>query len=145
MFNAHFTWAPLHAAAYYGSSKIIDELVQAGGNIEIEDTWYKGRPLAWAAFGAHPKICRVIIQEHGAQIDAKNVHGQIASELVPDLSVPSWKGVFAVSLLLQIFFKKLSCYWQIIFISLCLNDLSRISNFYRSGDLHLLQNQKPQL
>jgi ankyrin repeat protein len=98
MFSGHFAWAPLHAAAYYGSTKMIDELISAGGDIEVEDTWYSGRPLAWAAFGAHPKICKVLIQEYGAKIDAKNIHGQIAADLVPDLSIPSWKGAFSVSL-----------------------------------------------
>jgi Ankyrin repeat len=96
LFGATFTWAPIHAAAYHGSSRVIDELVQAGADIEMEDTWYKGRPLAWATFGAHPKICRILIQDFRADMTAKNIHGQVASDLVPDLTVPSWRAVFIV-------------------------------------------------
>jgi ankyrin repeat protein len=46
-----FTWGALHAAAYYGSKQIVNLLMEHGANVELEDTWYKGRPLAWAAFG----------------------------------------------------------------------------------------------
>jgi len=46
-----FTWSALHAAAYYGASKVIQLLMEHNANVEIQDTWYKGRPLAWAAFG----------------------------------------------------------------------------------------------
>jgi wobble nucleotide-excising tRNase len=46
-----FTWSALHAAAYYGSSKVIQALMEHNANVEIQDTWYQGRPLAWAAFG----------------------------------------------------------------------------------------------
>ncbi|KAF9895962.1 hypothetical protein BX616_008446, partial [Lobosporangium transversale] len=49
--DSTFTWSPLHAAAYYGSKQIISLLMEHGANVELQDTWYKGRPLAWAAFG----------------------------------------------------------------------------------------------
>lgn len=46
-----FTWSALHAAAYYGAKDVVDLLMEFNANVELEDTWYKGRPLAWAAFG----------------------------------------------------------------------------------------------
>lgn len=46
-----FTWGALHAAAYYGAKGIINLLMELNANVELQDTWYKGRPLAWAAFG----------------------------------------------------------------------------------------------
>jgi ankyrin repeat protein len=46
-----FTWSALHAAAYYGAKEVVDLLMEFNANVELEDTWYKGRPLAWAAFG----------------------------------------------------------------------------------------------
>lgn len=47
LFGETFTWTAMHAAAYNGSGRIIEELVKRGADIEVEDTWYKGRPLAW--------------------------------------------------------------------------------------------------
>jgi ankyrin repeat protein len=51
LYENTFTWSGLHAAAYYGFKPIISLLVEHGANVELEDTWYRGRPLAWAAFG----------------------------------------------------------------------------------------------
>lgn len=39
----------------------------------------------------------MLVNECGADLKAKNIHGQTASDLVPDLTLPSWKGVFVVS------------------------------------------------
>lgn len=52
-----FTWSALHAAAYYGAMDVIGLLMEYNANVELQDTWYKGRPLAWAAFGGkcHPR------------------------------------------------------------------------------------------
>ena len=41
-FGTAFTWGPLHAACYGGNIKIIEALMEAGANVEIEDTWYHG-------------------------------------------------------------------------------------------------------
>ncbi|KAI8909038.1 hypothetical protein EDD86DRAFT_206765 [Gorgonomyces haynaldii] len=89
-----FTWAPLHAAAYAGNSRVIELLVEAGGNLEVEDTWYRGRPLAWAAFGSHPKICKLLVDRYKVDKDAKNIEGQTAQDLVPDPTAPMWKNAF---------------------------------------------------
>jgi hypothetical protein len=51
MFNETFTWSALHAAAYYGETKVIKALMAKDANVDIHDTWYSGTPLAWAAFG----------------------------------------------------------------------------------------------
>lgn len=55
MFNETFTWSPLHAAAYYGETKVIRALMAHNAQVDIHDTWYSGTPLAWAAFGG--KAC----------------------------------------------------------------------------------------
>lgn len=51
LYDSTFTWSGLHAAAYHGSIQAINLLMEHGANVELEDTWYRGRPLAWAAFG----------------------------------------------------------------------------------------------
>jgi len=51
LYDSIFTWSGLHAAAYHGSIQIVNLLLEHGANVELEDTWYRGRPLAWAAFG----------------------------------------------------------------------------------------------
>ncbi|KAH6593435.1 hypothetical protein BASA50_007386 [Batrachochytrium salamandrivorans] len=84
MFDSKFTWAPIHAAAYYGQPKMLDMLVEYGANVELQDTWYHGRPLAWAAFAGHIKICKPLIEKYGADKFAVNIHGQTAFDLLGD-------------------------------------------------------------
>ena len=83
-----FTWAPLHCAAYYGNQRIIQLLMDSGATIEIEDTWFGGRPLAWAAFAGHHKICRLFIEIYKADKIAVNKNGQAAFDLIPENSTP---------------------------------------------------------
>ena len=110
MFNETFKWAPLHAACYYGNSKMIDLLMEAGADVEQKDTWYQGvchyqkfislfyqRPLAWAAFAGHFKVCKRLIETYKADIKATNIHGQSALELVSDPNHTMWKEIFSVS------------------------------------------------
>ncbi|KAG0020921.1 hypothetical protein BGZ80_003337 [Entomortierella chlamydospora] len=89
-----FTWSALHAAAYYGSKQVVNLLMEYGANVELEDTWYKGRPLAWAAFGGHLDVAKLLIEKYGADKKAKNEHGQVALELVYELT-PEWETMFA--------------------------------------------------
>lgn len=56
-----FTWGALHAAAYYGAKGIINLLMEFNANVELQDTWYKGRPLAWAAFGGKSRLSRELL------------------------------------------------------------------------------------
>jgi hypothetical protein len=98
MYKSLFTWSPLHAASFYGSGKVCELLVEMGAEVELEDTWYGGRALAWAAFGNHPKICKLLIERFAADKSAKNTHGQTAADFVPDLYVPAWRSVFLVFL-----------------------------------------------
>lgn len=51
MFNDKFSWSPLHAACYYGLSRVAQALLDHGASIEVQDTWYSATPLGWAAFG----------------------------------------------------------------------------------------------
>lgn len=53
------------------------------------------RPLAWAAFGGHMKACRILLEKYNAEKGAKNVHGQVAWDLVSDQHLPHWRGLFA--------------------------------------------------
>jgi ankyrin repeat protein len=116
MFNDTFTWSPLHAAAYYGETKVIKALMAKNANIEIHDTWYEGTPLAWSAFGGNgslhmlclasdvaslivcsfadrDKAARLMVERYNASKKAKNVHGQIPLDLVSDRDDPRWAGV----------------------------------------------------
>ncbi|KAF9151184.1 hypothetical protein BG015_006990 [Linnemannia schmuckeri] len=89
-----FTWSALHAAAYYGAKDVVDLLMEFNANVELEDTWYRGRPLAWAAFGGHLDVAKQLIEKYGADKKAKNEHGQVALELVYESS-PEWDKMFA--------------------------------------------------
>ncbi|KAI9277980.1 Bromodomain-containing protein [Umbelopsis sp. AD052] len=93
MFNDTFTWSPLHAAAYFGETKVIKALMAKNANIEIHDTWYEGTPLAWSAFGDRDKAARLMVERYNASKKAKNVHGQIPLDLVSDRDDPRWAGV----------------------------------------------------
>ncbi|KAF9427481.1 hypothetical protein BGZ94_004816 [Podila epigama] len=89
-----FTWSALHAAAYYGSIEAISLLMEYNANVELQDTWYKGRPLAWAAFGGHLEAARMLIEKYSADKRAQNEHGQVALELVYERT-PEWEKMFA--------------------------------------------------
>ncbi|KAI8930329.1 hypothetical protein BC831DRAFT_546952 [Entophlyctis helioformis] len=91
MFDAKFTWAAIHAAAYYGNLKVVETLVEYGANVELEDTWYRGRPLAWAAFAGHLKMCKLLVEQFRVNVNAVNKYGQIAFELLGDqVDDPVW-------------------------------------------------------
>ncbi|KAH8553124.1 hypothetical protein BGW37DRAFT_439314 [Umbelopsis sp. PMI_123] len=93
MFNDTFNWCPLHAAAYYGETKVIKALMAKNANIEVHDTWYEGTPLAWSAFGDRDKAARLMVEKYNANKKAKNIHGQIPLDLVSDRDDPRWAGV----------------------------------------------------
>ncbi|KAI8074856.1 hypothetical protein BC940DRAFT_286793 [Gongronella butleri] len=94
MFDSTFTWGPLHCAAYRGRYSVCRSLLSRGANVELNDTWYKGTPLAWAAFGGHLQIARMLIKEYHANVDAKNIHGQVPFDLVSEPDDPQWRGIF---------------------------------------------------
>ncbi|KAF8956744.1 hypothetical protein BGZ52_013405, partial [Haplosporangium bisporale] len=91
-----FTWSALHAAAYYGAMDVIGLLMEYNANVELQDTWYKGRPLAWAAFGGkcHLEAAKLLIEKYSADKRAQNEHGQVALELVYE-KTPEWEKMFA--------------------------------------------------
>ncbi|KAI7874767.1 Bromodomain-containing protein [Lichtheimia hyalospora FSU 10163] len=93
MFNDKFSWSPLHAACYYGLSKVAQALLDHGAGIEVKDTWYSATPLGWAAFGDNDKLVRLLLERYGANREAKNIHGQIPYDLVSDKEDPRWEGV----------------------------------------------------
>ncbi|KAJ3281570.1 hypothetical protein HK104_011392 [Borealophlyctis nickersoniae] len=93
MFGDQFTWSPLHAASYYGRDEIVTIIMDRGADIELPDTWYQGRALAWAAFGDQVSTCRLLVNQYGANRDAKNSTGQTAFEVVSDRDNDAWKGI----------------------------------------------------
>lgn len=101
MFNDTFTWAPLHAAAYYGESKVVKALMAQGAKVEVHDTWYSGTPLAWAAFGDRDRVARLLVEKYNANKKAKNDHAQIPLDLVSDRDDPRWAGVLTSSPLIS--------------------------------------------
>jgi hypothetical protein len=94
LFDDDYSWTLLHCSCYYGRSRFIEFIMEKGANVEVEDTWYGGRPLAWATFGNHPKICRLLIDKYGANKYAKNKHGQTAFDLIQEKNAPQWKPFF---------------------------------------------------
>ncbi|KAI7905845.1 uncharacterized protein BX663DRAFT_497836 [Cokeromyces recurvatus] len=94
MFNDKFTWAPIHAAAYYGDVKLVESLLARGANVELNDTWYSATPLGWAAFGDKDKVVKLLIEKYNANIKAENIHGQVPFDVVSDQDDPRWIGLF---------------------------------------------------
>ncbi|ORX55046.1 Bromodomain-containing protein [Hesseltinella vesiculosa] len=97
LFQSSFTWGPLHAACYYGHHRICQALLDHGANVELNDTWYSGTPLAWAAFGGNDQIARMLIQKYHADKNARNVHDQVPFDLVSEPDDPRWRGVFTAA------------------------------------------------
>lgn len=95
MFKDKFTWSPLHAAAYYGDTKLMEALIERGADIELNDTWYNATPLGWAAYGDQEKAVKLLIKDHNANINAENMHGQVPFDVVPDQDDPKWIGLFS--------------------------------------------------
>jgi hypothetical protein len=98
LFDDKFTWGLLHASCYFGRMKFIEILMENKADVELADTWYGGRPLAWATFGKHPKICKALIEKYGADRNARNNHGQTAFDLVEDKNSIHWREFFKVEL-----------------------------------------------
>jgi ankyrin repeat protein len=83
----------MHCAAFHGHTKIIKLLADAGGNVELNDEWYGGTPLAWAAFGDQVKAARMLVKDLGAERETKNSQGQVPFNLVSTPTNPEWVGV----------------------------------------------------
>ncbi|KAI8890209.1 Bromodomain-containing protein [Backusella circina FSU 941] len=94
MFGDKFTWAPLHAAAYYGHVKLMPHLMERKGDIELHDTWHSATPLGWAAFGDRDKMVKLLVQRYHADVKAKNRHGQVPYDVVSDQKDQRWQGLF---------------------------------------------------
>ncbi|TPX67122.1 hypothetical protein SpCBS45565_g04053 [Spizellomyces sp. 'palustris'] len=90
LFGAKFTWAPLHAAAYFGRCDIATELIDHGAGVELSDTWYQSKPLGWAAYGGNLEMCQVLVDKYNADTEFENIGGQTALDMVADPDVPGW-------------------------------------------------------
>ncbi|KAJ1651622.1 hypothetical protein IWQ61_007858 [Dispira simplex] len=88
-----FTWSFLHAAGFFGRVKILPALMEHGIPVDIKDTLYQGTPLAWAAYGAHKRIARSLVERYKADVNAENIHGQVPLDLVPDDEVEDWQWI----------------------------------------------------
>lgn len=93
MFGDNFTWSPLHAASYHGDVKLAEALLARGANIELNDTWYSATPLGWAAFGDKDKVVKLLAQKYNANVNAKNIHGQVPFDVVSNQDDPRWIGL----------------------------------------------------
>jgi ankyrin repeat protein len=56
--HAHST--PLHQAALGGHEDLVRLLVERGARLDIKDTIYEGKPLAWAEYGGHTAIAEYL-------------------------------------------------------------------------------------
>lgn len=73
-------YTPVHAAASYGHVELLRLLVQAGGNINVQDN-EGDTPLHHVEDAA---VARVMVEELGADIKAKNGEGKTAADFVED-------------------------------------------------------------
>ncbi|KAI8822945.1 uncharacterized protein EV422DRAFT_522775 [Fimicolochytrium jonesii] len=94
LFGKAFTWAPLHAAAYYGNPEMVELLIERGANVELSDTWYHSRPLGWAAYAGNLAICTLLIEKYHADVTFANIGGQTAFDMAADSGEPGWKELF---------------------------------------------------
>ncbi|KAJ3043989.1 hypothetical protein HDV00_003516 [Rhizophlyctis rosea] len=93
LFGENFTWSPLHAASYFGQDAVVDVLIEKGADVEFEDTWFRGRALAWAAYGGHITTCRILVKKYHADRNAKNDAGQIAHDLLSEPDSEEWRSI----------------------------------------------------
>ncbi|KAJ3415683.1 hypothetical protein HDV05_004361 [Chytridiales sp. JEL 0842] len=93
-----FEWTPLHAASFYGRTRIIDLLCQNGADVKAVDTLHKATPLHWAAYGGKDGAAKRLVRMHHADRQAKNDHGQTPVDLVPNREDPVWAGVLTPAL-----------------------------------------------
>jgi len=67
--------APIHDAAESGDLKRMEELVNRGENINIQNMPYQQRPLHIAVYNEHPEIVALLLK-HGADVNARMNNGQ---------------------------------------------------------------------
>ncbi|KAI9356528.1 hypothetical protein DFJ73DRAFT_228425 [Zopfochytrium polystomum] len=88
-----YDFAPLHAAAFLGRSRILDILVTAGAKATMEDNMDKETPLFYACKAGHEGSAKRLLRMHADPV-AKNRKGQIPLDLVPaEKSNPGWKTI----------------------------------------------------
>ncbi|KAI8910578.1 hypothetical protein DFJ77DRAFT_470261 [Powellomyces hirtus] len=94
LFGTRFTWAPLHAAAYFGNADIVEMLIAHGADVELSDTWYHSKPLGWAAYSGNIDTCKMLIEKYHADRSFKNIGGQTAFDMISDPEDPRWEVIF---------------------------------------------------
>lgn len=95
LYGVKFYWTALHMATFHGKIECVSTLIRYGANVEDQDTWHRSRALGWAANSGHAALCKMLIEEYGADQYAVNASGYTAFDLVLDQSNPVWKGIFA--------------------------------------------------
>ncbi|KAK9727973.1 hypothetical protein K7432_001425 [Basidiobolus ranarum] len=90
IFGEALEWGPLHAAAYYGLKDVVPVLIDNGADIELRDNGFKSTPLAWAAFGGHDQVAKMLVEEYHAEKEPENINGQIPIHLVADPENSRW-------------------------------------------------------
>lgn len=54
LYGSKFSWAPLHAAAYFGQSDVVEQLIAHGADIELSDKWYHS--VRYKEFSSFPRV-----------------------------------------------------------------------------------------
>ncbi|ORX88041.1 hypothetical protein K493DRAFT_411109 [Basidiobolus meristosporus CBS 931.73] len=90
IFGETLEWGPLHAASYFGLKEVVPVLIDNGAEIELRDNGFKSTPLAWAAFGGHDQLAKLLVEEYHAEREPENINGQIPLHLVNDPDNPRW-------------------------------------------------------
>ncbi|KAJ3327936.1 hypothetical protein HDU76_010856 [Blyttiomyces sp. JEL0837] len=75
-------WTPLHAAAHYGRTKIIDHLVSQGARVEAVDSVTGSTPIFFGAMNGQEGGVKRLLRTHHANRFAKNKLGQTAYDVI---------------------------------------------------------------
>lgn len=62
-----------------GRTEVVKVLLEHGANVEIQDRFYKAKPLSWAVIKGHTEIARLLL-EHGAQGESEALSTAVATD-----------------------------------------------------------------
>jgi putative CocE/NonD family hydrolase len=77
--DGEYNFTPLHYAARFGSTKVVEVLIAHGADIKAKDKWGY-QPIHWAAYHDRPEIIELLTAK-GADVNAKTSLGQTPLQL----------------------------------------------------------------